>query len=628
MLFDTQNHGQGAALGYLGPFLAASLMASYVLYGFDTAGALAEETDTPRRRAPWAILQALAAAATAGLLLILFGILAVSDPRLPELRTISGGLPFLVKDVLGEKLGVLLLVEVIFAVFVCALAVHAASVRLIFAMARDNNLPFAHTLSHVSPRTRAPIVPALVVGVLAAAILVLNVNIPNVIEMLCSIAIIWANLAYLMVTLPLLLSRRRRGKCGPAVTKRRSQEESAGRQAITRPYFSLGRWGSVVNTIAVLWGLFVVTNIGWPRTAVYGTHPWGRFAGPLATLALIAAGTVYYFLYQRRQTGIMPEHAASDGLDAPPTESKQSNDGNSLDRLACTRRIGGRTLMRSNESGLRRIARRSATLVKLQVRKRQKPAHLRPARPPGPFERFLGWCVHGYPALGMVAAGLIAVLLVQGGPSSFRWCFLLMAAATIVDATDGYLARKVRIKEVVPSFDGRRLDDLVDFLTYTFLPLLLIWRAGILPQGQEAWLFLPLLASAYGFCQVQAKTDDGYFLGFPSLWNVVALYLYVLPLGPWLSLAVVIVLATLTFVPTRYLYPSQPGRLNRVATLLGVPWTVLFVWLIWELPRESNTRFDATTMRWAWISLIYPLFYLGVSWAISVAYWRKRFKRV
>ena len=89
---------------------------------------------------------------------------------------------------------------------------------------------------------------------------------------------------------------------------------------------------------------------------------------------------------------------------------------------------------------------------------------------------------------------------------------------------------QVRIKEVVPGFDGRRLDDIVDFLNYTFLPLLLIWRAGILPAGQEAWLFLPLLASVYGFCQVQAKTEDGYFLGFPSLWNLVALYLYVLPL--------------------------------------------------------------------------------------------------
>jgi phosphatidylcholine synthase len=283
--------------------------------------------------------------------------------------------------------------------------------------------------------------------------------------------------------------------------------------------------------------------------------------------------------------------------------------------------------MRTNESGLRRIARRSATLVKLQVRKRQKPAHPRLPRPAGAFERFLGWSVHFYTALGLVAAGLIAVLLVQGGPGAFRWCFLLMAAATIVDSTDGFLARKVRIKEVVPSFDGRRLDDLVDFLNYTFLPLLLVWRAGILPPGQEPWLFLPLLASAYGFCQVQAKTDDGYFLGFPSLWNVVALYLYMLPLGAWPSLAIVVVLAVLTFVPTRHLYPSQPGRINRLATVLAVPWTILFVWLIWKLPQGPETGLSGSTMQWAWVSLSYPLFYLCVSWAISVAHWQKRVKR-
>ena len=106
--------------------------------------------------------------------------------------------------------------------------------------------------------------------------------------------------------------------------------------------------------------------------------------------------------------------------------------------------------------------------------------------------------------------------------------FVLMLVATLIDATDGTLARAIRVKEVLPGFDGRRLDDIIDFLTYTFLPLLLIWRAELLPAGREAWLLLPLLASAYGFCQVSAKTDDGYFLGFPSYWNLVAFYLYAL----------------------------------------------------------------------------------------------------
>ena len=211
--------------------------------------------------------------------------------------------------------------------------------------------------------------------------------------------------------------------------------------------------------------------------------------------------------------------------------------------------------------------------------------------------------MHGYTALGLVAAGLIAVLLVRGDADAFRWSFLLMAAATIVDSTDGTLARKVRIKEVVPGFDGRRLDDIVDFLTYTFLPLLLIWRAGILPAGQEAWLFLPLLASVYGFCQVQAKTDDGYFLGFPSLWNLVALYLYVLHLpaaaGAGCRWPIVIVLALLTFVPIRHLYPSQPGLLNRVSMIAGVLWTPLVGWLIWKLPGGDESRLSESTLQLA-----------------------------
>ena len=132
---------------------------------------------------------------------------------------------------------------------------------------------------------------------------------------------------------------------------------------------------------------------------------------------------------------------------------------------------------------------------------------------PGLMQQFLGWCVHGYTALGLVAAALIAVLLVQGGADAYRWSFILMVIATFVDATDGTLARRVRIKEAVPSFDGRRLDDLVDFLNYTCLPLLLVWRARLLPEGYEPWLLLPLVASAYGFCQVERQDPRWIFPG-------------------------------------------------------------------------------------------------------------------
>jgi phosphatidylcholine synthase len=270
-------------------------------------------------------------------------------------------------------------------------------------------------------------------------------------------------------------------------------------------------------------------------------------------------------------------------------------------------------------------------MLKLKPKSREPKRPRIPSRrkddhaPPTSLQRFLGWCVHAYTGLGLVFAAFIVVLLFRGGHDAFRLSLLLMFVATIVDATDGTLARLVHIKKAVPSFDGRRLDDLIDFQTYTCLPLLLIWRAGLLPPGQEPWLLLPLAASAYGFCQVQAKTDDGYFLGFPSLWNLVAMYLYVLPLDPWIALLTIIILALLTFVPSRYLYPSsQPGLLNIVATVTGVVWGVLVVWLIWNLPVASNPRLDSTTTTLAFLSLFYPIFYMGASWYITLTHWLQK----
>jgi phosphatidylcholine synthase len=235
--------------------------------------------------------------------------------------------------------------------------------------------------------------------------------------------------------------------------------------------------------------------------------------------------------------------------------------------------------------------------------------------------QILGWCVHFYTALGLVAAAGIAVLLMEGGADAYRRIFLLMLAATLVDATDGTFARWVRVKEVLPGFDGRRLDDLVDFLTYTCLPLLLIWRAPLLPPGCEVVLLLPLLASAYGFCQTSVKTDDGYFLGFPSYWNLVAFYLYVLqPLAAWFSIGLLVLFSLLTFVPSRYLYPTQRGRLNRFTNWLGLSWSLLLVCIIWKMPDESARHL-------ALLSLFFPAWYLSASWIISVQLWRRKRRR-
>ncbi len=212
-----------------------------------------------------------------------------------------------------------------------------------------------------------------------------------------------------------------------------------------------------------------------------------------------------------------------------------------------------------------------------------------------PVLRFLAWGVHIYTALGLVLAAAIGVLLVEGGFDAYRWSFVLMMIATLIDATDGTLARRVRVKKVLPQFDGRKLDDLIDFQTYTTLPLLLIWRAELLPEGMQAWLLLPLLASVYGFSQVEAKTDDGYFLGFPSLWNVIAFYLYVLHLPGWAALGIIVAFSFLTFVPSRYLYPTQPGRLNVVSNVLGAVWACLLIVILWRMFVSTEPRIDETT---------------------------------
>lgn len=231
-------------------------------------------------------------------------------------------------------------------------------------------------------------------------------------------------------------------------------------------------------------------------------------------------------------------------------------------------------------------------------------------------QKLLAWLVHLYTASGLIAAAGMAYFIVRGGAESFRWVIALMVIATFIDATDGTLARRFRVKEILPHFDGRRLDDIVDFQTYTSLPLLFIWRAEILPEHLSWWLLLPLLASAYGFSQSDAKTEDHYFLGFPSYWNVVAIYLYWLEFPVWFSLSLIIVLALLTFVPSLYLYTSHKGPFSRLTNVLLVAWAVLLVLIL------SNAFADPKL--WIWLSAAFPVYYFGLSWWITLRRWLNR----
>ena len=218
---------------------------------------------------------------------------------------------------------------------------------------------------------------------------------------------------------------------------------------------------------------------------------------------------------------------------------------------------------------------------------------------------FIAWLVHLYTAMGLVCAAGMAVLIVRGDDAGFRGAFLLMMVATAVDATDGWLARKARVKEVLPGFDGGALDNQIDFLTYTVLPLMLIWRAGLLP-GDLAWLLLlPLLASAYGFSQVNVKSADGFFIGFPSYWNIVAYYLFTLQAPVWASVGIMTICSVLTFVPTPYLYTTRGAPFS---TLLNIASAFWFVSLGLVLFGPADYRHTI-----AIVSLAFPVLYLGLS---------------
>lgn len=215
----------------------------------------------------------------------------------------------------------------------------------------------------------------------------------------------------------------------------------------------------------------------------------------------------------------------------------------------------------------------------------------------------LAWLVHLYTALGTVVAFFSLLCIEQ---TNFREAFCLMALAVVIDATDGTLARAARVKELIPWFDGELLDEIVDYFNYVIVPSLFLVRANILPPQDSLWLAaLPLLASAYGFCQREAKTADYFFLGFPSYWNVVVFYLYVLKTPLWVNAFLIIALSILVFVPIKYVYPSRSPRFRSQINVLGVLWGGAVLYLIYQLPNPSRVLLFA--------SLLFPAYYTALS---------------
>jgi urea carboxylase system permease len=293
-------HQTGAAPGgaYIGAFIVSALMAAYVMVGFDSAGELSEETRAPRRTAPRAIITALTVSAIGGGLLLLAGIMAA--PSLTNGKLGTEGLPYVLTSQLGSVTGKVFLTAVAIAITVCTLAIQTAATRMMFSMARDGALPFSARLARVSPATGTPILPTILVGVLAAALLLVNVGEASLFTALTSVCIVMLYGAYLMVTVPLLAQRLRGWPY--------RDDEPAG-------LFSLGRWGLPVNIGAVAYGALMMVNIGWPRASVYdpqGGHWYLQYFALLFVGGSLVIGAVAFWAVRRSRAAALPAPAAAE----------------------------------------------------------------------------------------------------------------------------------------------------------------------------------------------------------------------------------------------------------------------------------------------------------------------------
>lgn len=227
----------------------------------------------------------------------------------------------------------------------------------------------------------------------------------------------------------------------------------------------------------------------------------------------------------------------------------------------------------------------------------------------GFMQRTAGWLIHAFTASG-ACVGLMSLLAIY--QHNLLLALWLMSAAIAIDAVDGMFARMVNIKKAVPEVDGALLDNIIDFFNYTLVPCFFLLVTDLLP---DYWRVLCVMvitfSSAYQFTQVDAKTTDHFFKGFPSYWNIAVFYLFFWQMSSVTNMIILMSLAILSFVPIKYVYPSRLDYLSdnkflRVGMVfITVMWGISTSGLLWVYPQTNHLLVS--------ISIGYCLLYLGIS---------------
>lgn len=223
--------------------------------------------------------------------------------------------------------------------------------------------------------------------------------------------------------------------------------------------------------------------------------------------------------------------------------------------------------------------------------------------------RFIGWLIHGFTASG-ACVGLLSLFSIY--QHNYLQALWLMGAAIFIDAVDGIFARAIKIKKVVPEIDGALLDNIVDFFNYTMVPCFFLYVTDLLPPTWRIFCVMVItFSSAYQFTQIDAKTTDHFFKGFPSYWNIAVFYLFFWQMSMTTNMIILLSLAILSFVPIKYVYPSRLDYLTNNPLLRLSMAIITFFWgvatagLLWIYP-ESNQFLVA-------ISVGYLVLYIGIS---------------
>ena len=196
----------------------------------------------------------------------------------------------------------------------------------------------------------------------------------------------------------------------------------------------------------------------------------------------------------------------------------------------------------------------------------------------GAARRLAGYAVHAFTASGSVCALLATIAILEGQfEAGFGWLFL----ALFIDAVDGTMARAASVEATIPRVSGERLDLVIDFVTYVFVPVLALLRGGFLVgTGGLVTAALILMSSLYHFADKQSKADDYCFVGFPAVWNLVAFCMFAWGVPPRGAMTVCLLLSGLTFVPMHWIHPMRVRRCFALNVLAAGAGLAAGIWIL------------------------------------------------